>query len=106
MPDEDVRWYPSKVDWWIVPILWLSPMAAIVVTVSLAVYGHSYEWMIGAAIAVVVFGIYFGLVFPMRYGVGDTQLVVRFGVCRQRVALADISEVTPTHNPLSSPALS
>jgi hypothetical protein len=53
-----------------------------------------------------VLGIYFGLVFPMRYGLDDTHLVVRFGVCRQRIPLAAITEVKPTHNPLSSPALS
>jgi hypothetical protein len=31
---------------------------------------------------------------------------VRFGICRQRIPLADISEVHPTHNLLSAPALS
>ena len=42
----------------------------------------------------------------MRYGLDDTHLLVRFGLCRQRIVLADISEVHPTSNPLSSPALS
>jgi len=46
------------------------------------------------------------LVFPMRYGLDDTHLQVRFGICRQRIPLADILEVHPTRNPLSSPALS
>jgi len=42
----------------------------------------------------------------MRYGIDDEHLHVRFGVCRQRIPLKDISEVHPTRNPLSSPALS
>jgi hypothetical protein len=36
----------------------------------------------------------------------EHHLLVRFGICRQRIPLADIAEVHPTHNPLSSPALS
>jgi hypothetical protein len=42
----------------------------------------------------------------MRYGLDDTHLLVRFGICRKRIPLVDILEVNPTHNPLSSPALS
>jgi hypothetical protein len=53
-----------------------------------------------------VAGVYFGLVFPMRYGIGGDRLTIRFGICRQNVVLADILEVRPTRNPLSSPALS
>jgi hypothetical protein len=53
-----------------------------------------------------VTGIYVGLVFPMGYGISGDRLIVRFGVCRQHVLFQDILEVRPTHNPLSSPALS
>jgi hypothetical protein len=56
--------------------------------------------------AVLLAGVYLGLVVPIRYGLGDNQLVVRFGLCHHRVSLADILEVRPTHNPLSAPALS
>ena len=103
---EITEWYRSKVDWWLVPLLSLPPVAAIVVFVKLILAGNRSElpWGIGGVLFVL--GIYFGLVIPMKYGVGDTFLVVRFGVCRRRVPLADILEVRPTHNPLSSPALS
>jgi len=62
--------------------------------------------IVGAALAVLVGGLYVGLVFPVRYGLADAYLVVRFGLCRQRIPLAAISEVKPTSNPLSAPALS
>jgi hypothetical protein len=106
MVNEPMQWYRSKVDWWLVPILCLPPLAVIVVCVALLIAGNTsaLPWSIVAVLF--VFGIYFGLVFPLRYGLDDSCLLVRFGVCRQRIPLADISEVHPTHNPLSSPALS
>lgn len=69
---------------------------------GLGAYGLAW----GLPGVLLVLGIYFGLVFPMRYGLDDTHLYVRFGLCRPRIPLADISEVYPTRNPLSSPALS
>ena len=42
----------------------------------------------------------------MRYGIARDDLIIRFGVVRQRIRLDEIREVVPTHNPLSSPALS
>jgi hypothetical protein len=106
MVSESMQWYRSKVDWWLVPILCLPPLAVIAVCVALLIAGNTaaLPWSIVALLFVL--GIYFGLVIPLRYGLDDTCLLVRFGVCRQRIPLADISEVHPTHNPLSSPALS
>jgi hypothetical protein len=106
MSAEHMRWYPSKIDWWLVPVLCVPPLAAVTVCVAFALAGSTPGLLVGVATAVLGAGIYFGLVFPMRYGLDDTYLVVRFGVCRQRIRLADISEVRPTHNPLSAPALS
>lgn len=40
------------------------------------------------------------------YIVGDTDLVIRSGPFHWTVPLAGIESITPTHNPLSSPALS
>ena len=106
MSAEQLRWYPSRIDWWLVPVLWLPPVAAVAVCVVFALAGSTPGLLVGIAMAVLVGCIYFGLVFPMRYGLGDTHLVVRFGICRQRIPLADISEVKPTSNPLGAPALS
>jgi hypothetical protein len=106
MIGETMRWYRSKVDWWMVPILCLPPLATIAACVALAVAGQMSALPWGIASVLLVFAIYFGLVFPLRYGLDDTHLLVRFGICRQRIPLVDISEVHPTHNPMSSPALS
>lgn len=106
MSTATTEWYPSKVDWWLVPLLSLAPVASIVACISLVLEGQlaALPWAVGGVL--LVLGVYLGLVIPMKYGLDDTTLVVRFGICRQRIALADILEVRPTHNPLSSPALS
>jgi hypothetical protein len=102
----DMHWYRSKVDWWIGILLCIPPVAAVVTNFSLLMGEKSDEWPAGAIVAVVVLGIYVGLVFPMRYGLGNGQVVIRSGLLRQKLAMSDIVEVHPTHNPLSSPALS
>ena len=101
-----MNWYKSKVDWWLAPLLALPPLSAVVVIVSAIMSGAWDAALIGAGVGVFVAAIYGGLVFPIRYGLSPEQLVVRFGLCRQRIDLAKIIEVYPTHNPLSSPALS
>jgi hypothetical protein len=106
MSAEQMRWFPSKIDWWLVPVLCVPPVAAVAVCVASALAGSTTGLLAGGAVTVVIAGIYLGLVFPMRYGLGDTHLAVRFGICRQLIPLADISEVKPTSNPLSAPALS
>ena len=106
MSNEPAQWYSSKVDWWIAALLCVPPVASVAVTVGFATQENAGElpWRIGSI--ALVFAIYFGTVFPMRYGIGDTDLVVRSGMIWQRIPLANIIEVYPTHNPLSSPALS
>ena len=98
------RWYGSKVDWWLALVLVLAPVVAVLGALSALSSGAPATIAVaGVAILAIV---YLGAVFPMRYGIDDDALVVRYGVIRQRVPLADITSVEPTRNPLSSPALS
>ncbi len=106
MATEQPRWYKSKIDWWLIPVLCIPPVVSIVVVVSFAIAGEMTGLLIGAAVAVFVAALYLGLVFPMRYGLNDTHLIIRHGICRQKILLTDIADVYPTRNPLSSPALS
>lgn len=106
MEAETIRWYRSKVDGWIALVLCVPPVASIAVCIAPLSNGMTSELLWGIGSVLLVFGVYFGLVFPMRYGLNNTHLIVRFGICRQRIPLVDILEVHPTHNPLSSPALS
>jgi hypothetical protein len=62
-------------------------------------------WAAGLSCVFIV-TLYAGLVWPVRYGLGDEHLIVRFGLVRQRVPYRNIRLVRPTRSPLSSPALS
>lgn len=93
----DTRWYPSKIDVWIAVLLALGPVVS---TMGGVVVGMP---LVGPAFFALLYG---GLVFPMRYGITDRELVIRFGLLRKRIALAEIREVVPTRNPRSSHALS
>lgn len=98
------RWYPSKVDWWLAVLLTVAPSISVAALVGTVLAGDGVVIASGGVLLLVA--VYFGLVLPMRYGIDDTHIVVRHGVVRQRIKLADITEVSPTRNPLSSPALS
>lgn len=53
-----------------------------------------------------IVALYVGVVWPVVYEVDATDLVVRFGLVRSRIPLAQITKAAPSRNPLASPALS
>jgi hypothetical protein len=106
MSNAGVRWFRSKIDWWMglilvaLPVIELGGLAA-------ALRDGDGEAIMGMAVACGITAAIYGLlVIPVRYGVSSDRLVIRFGVARRYIDLAAIREVYPTHNPLSSPALS
>ncbi len=102
--DTDLRWYPTKVDWWMVPLLAIPFLACGAVLIAAIVTGKGMlVGLLSTGLMAAVFG---GLVLPMRYAISDTELLVRHGLITQRAKLTEIREVYPTRNPLSSPALS
>lgn len=106
MSTELPRWYPSKIDWWLAPLLCVPPIAAVWVCIRLALEGSITDLLVGITVAGFIAALYVGLLFPLRYGVNEKHLIVRHGMCRYRIPLAEICAVYPTRNPLSSPALS
>jgi hypothetical protein len=106
MDDASVHWYKSKVDWWLVPLLALPPISSILVAITLAQQGVPTATAIGFGVVLFVAALYLGVIFPLRYGIDRKHLIIRTGLIRQRIELDKITEVIPTRNPLSSPALS
>jgi hypothetical protein len=98
------RWYPSKIDWWLGILLALAPVISVVALIGTLLAGTGVAVALGGLLLLV--GVIFGLVLPMRYGIDEEFLVVRHGLIRQRILLKDIVEVVPSRSPLSSPALS
>jgi hypothetical protein len=101
-----MHWYRSKVDWWLVPLLAAPPIAAVIMAGVALRSGEPLQLAWGFGALLFVAGLYLGVVYPIRYGIDDLHLVIRNGLMRQRIPLADIVEVRPTRNPLSSPAMS
>jgi hypothetical protein len=101
-------YFPSKRDWWIVLLIWVGVIVSVVggmVPVFLE------EGTLGTQILVA--GVCLGmdaLMLWVLYGTGYTitsdQLLIRCGPFTFPVPLDEIDAVTPTRNPLSSPACS
>ena len=101
-----MSWYPSKVDLWLAVLLLAMPIAVVGAWVAALASGSTDDVLAAVVASALVLGILLGLVYPMRYGLNDSHLIVRFGAVRTRIPLADITRVAPTRNPLASPALS
>ncbi|MHB8974873.1 MAG: PH domain-containing protein [Pirellulaceae bacterium] len=100
--------YRSKIDWW----LWLVISVGVIVIlarfVGLLVNPPQEDvpavWITLAMLLLAAFMAW--ILFSVRYTVTATDLLVRAAFFRWRIPLEQIIEVYPTHNPLSSPALS
>jgi hypothetical protein len=101
------RPYPSKRDWWIVLIVWATIATTILAGVKAA--QSAFASMAGLAFvlhcAAVVLGL-LTILYATYYIIIGDRLIAHCGPFKQSVLLQDIEEVVPSHNPLSSPALS
>jgi len=66
----------------------------------------STAWAVATFTAGIGTGLPLWLLLSTRYTLGYGQLVVLSGPFKWRIPVADITSITPTSNPLSSPALS
>ena len=98
--------YKSKIDWWlgllIAAVILISLVAGLK---ALSAYSPDATWnalLIGGP----------GIVLPIvlllttRYIIADNHLVVWSGPFRWRITISEISAITPSHDPIASPAWS
>jgi len=97
----------SKRDLWIFALVWVG--------MGLAAFGAVVQFRSGApllqrslvlAISIVVVGFVLSLLYSISYTLDDRELLIRCGPFKYRIPLSEIDRVTPSHNPLSSPAAS
>lgn len=98
--------YRSKTDTWLVAVIVAAvAVAAVATAFALVVAPAGGRW-----IAVLAFGAATALplwiLMATDYTLDAEQLAVRSGPFSWRISLAEIHRITPTSNPLSSPALS
>ncbi len=99
--------FRSKRDTWIVLLSWIG--AGIEVAVGLLLLGSTappaVRWLVPAAcLAGAAFMLW--VLYGTYYTFTADTLVIRCGPFRLKVPVAEIEAVTPTRNPLSSPACS
>src|SRR5690606_37408700 len=98
--------YRSKIDVWLIPILAIAIVVSLLAAVTV-LSGHSpAAWAIAAFTAIVGAGLPLWLLFSTHYTLGHGQLIVRCGPLKWRIPVAEITSIIPTSNPRSSPALS
>lgn len=105
-----LREFDSKIDTWLAFLLIL----AIVYPFGIGVYALFFNRQQGVAVfletlvaSIAVGAVIASLAYPVKYVVSDGQICARSGwLMRQSINVADIVEVSPSRNPLSSLALS
>ena len=99
--------YRSKIDTWLLVVLLFGAFAALAGAVTvLVVVPPAMAWLLCILLVVVGAGLPLWLLASTYYRVDGDTLFISSGPIRVRVPLRDITSVTPTNNPLSSPALS
>jgi hypothetical protein len=94
--------FRSKIDGWLV-IVMVAALAISLIAIAPAVY-QGLWWVVIPLAG--TFGFVLWVMLGTYYGIEGNRLVVRSGPFRWRIPINEIEEMTPTHNPLSSPALS
>lgn len=97
--------FRSRIDAWFIAIL---AGSAVLVVYAVTLAWRTGELPLAPAFAVVLLSgaLPAWIVLTTRYDLADDWLLVRSGPFRWRIPIADITAVTPTRSPLSSPALS
>ena len=99
--------FSSKVDGWMIPIMIVSVGALIAALVAVLVEETPWPLRVLTVVVVILVTLLLFTIFKSTYYVivGDTLRIVS-GPFKWNIPVADIVGVTPSRNPLSSPALS
>ncbi len=101
-----VTTHRSKVDRWFVVVMTIAIIGSLVAAIAVASTGTMMVLALAGFIVLVCAALPIWLLLSTRYTLSEDQLVVQCGPFKWRIPLAEIIEITPTSNPLSSPALS
>jgi hypothetical protein len=99
--------FSSKVDGWLIPVMILS--LAGLVSALIAVMITESPWPVRglvAGVTAVVTILLFSIFRSTYYTITESNLRVVSGPFKWTIPLAEINDITPSRNPLSSPALS
>ncbi len=98
--------YKSKIDMWLAAVLAFAIAASLYATVVVLTTGSASTWWVALLTIGAGIGLPMWLLLSTNYTLESRDLIVRSGPFRWRIESAEITDVTATSNPLSSPALS
>lgn len=99
--------FSSKIDSWLIPVMIVAVGGLVVALIAVLI--EETPWPIRVlvgVVTVVVTMLLFAVFRNTCYVIAGDTLRIRSGPFRWTIPLADIVEITPSRNPLSSPALS
>jgi hypothetical protein len=102
----DTLTFASKIDGWLWVVLVGSALACFAAAAAVLVTENARGLPIAAAIVILGCALPVWLLASTRYTLTSSELQAHSGPFRWHIALDEIRTVTPTRNPLSSPALS
>lgn len=97
--------FDSEVDWW-VPVLIFGSLGGALVPVLSHPAPALAEFWLTLTMMTCALGFCLWLVLATYYTVDGNTLLIHSGPFSWQIRISEISSVTDTHNPLSSPALS
>ena len=97
----------SKVDGWIIPAF-IVAIAGMLFAFVAVITGDTPLWLrlVFSGVSVLFCGLLLSILMSTFYVVERGELRIVSGPFRWKIAVSDIADITPTRNPLSSPALS
>ena len=99
--------FPSKIDGWLIPVMVIAFAGVIIALVAVMVTATPWPVRVFIVVAMVLVTFLLFAVFRNTcYEVGTDELRVVSGPFRWTIRLSEITDIQPTHNPLSSSALS
>jgi len=99
--------YESKRDGWIVVLLWAAVIVMLIAAGDIwaAHVPFAFRLLVSVLLTLVAAFVLWVL-YGTRYTLTETTLIIQSGPFRWVIDLESISEISPTRNPLSSPACS
>jgi hypothetical protein len=98
--------FRSKVDWWLATVLLAAATASLIAVAMVAKLQSPLAALAVSPLLLLTVGLPMWVLWATCYGIDGSDLHIRSGPFAWRVPLRDIQAITPTRNPLSSPALS
>ncbi|MFN3882591.1 MAG: PH domain-containing protein [Nitrincola lacisaponensis] len=98
--------YTSKIDTWLALVLFGAVAACLIVFVFAFRTGSTSAILVTLPVLIIGAGFPVWLMTGTTYTLSSTSLLVKSGPFKWQVPIKQITSITPTSNPLSSPALS